>query len=118
MFHDGRWGTVCADSWGIENAMVVCRQLNLGYASHAVMQNYFGGTNLRVILSGVICRVDEISIFNCQRDTWENATCSNRHKLAGVICDDGKVGLQLWFQQLLGQTRQDDLFNSAQFYMT
>lgn len=93
VFHDGRWGTVCADSWGIENAMVVCRQLNLGYASHAVTQNYFGQTSLRIIMSGVICRVDEISIFNCQRDIWENATCSSRHKLAGVICTDGKVGL-------------------------
>ena len=73
--------------------MVVCRQLNLGYARHAATQNYFGPTNLRVIMSGVICRVDEISIYNCQRDSWENATCSSRHKLAGVICTDGKARL-------------------------
>ena len=93
VFHGGRWGTVCADDWRIEEAMVVCRQLNLGYARHAATQNYFGPTNLRVIMSGVICRVDEISIYNCQRDSWENATCSSRHKLAGVICTDGKARL-------------------------
>lgn len=71
--------------------MVVCRQMNLGYASHAVTQNYFGPTNLRVIMSGVKCRVDEISVFNCERDKSENTTCSGRTKLAGVICADGKA---------------------------
>lgn len=91
MFHDGRWGTVCADNWRIEEAMVVCRQLNLGYASQAATQNYFGPTNLRVIMSGVACRYDEISIYNCQRDDWENVRCSSRHKLAGVICVNGKA---------------------------
>lgn len=91
MFRSGTWGTVCADDWRIESAMVVCRQLKLGYAAHAVTQNYFGYTTLRVIMSGVQCHVDEISIFNCQRDHWENVTCSRSNKLAGVICSKGKL---------------------------
>jgi len=86
VFHDGKWGTVCGDGWGIEEAMTVCRQLNLGYAGRAVAHNNFSQTDLKVIMSGVQCRVDEISLYNCQHDEWTNANCSSKDKLAGVVC--------------------------------
>ena len=71
--------------------MTVCRQLNLGYASDAVTQNNFSETGLEVIMSGVKCRVDEISIYNCEHDEWENTTCSSKSKSAGVICVNGEL---------------------------
>ena len=71
--------------------MTVCRQLNLGYAGKAVAHNNFSQTDLKVIMSGVQCRVDEISLYNCQHDEWTNANCSSKDKLAGVVCVNGKV---------------------------
>ena len=74
--------------------MTVCRQLNLGYASRAVTKNnLFGGRILGMIMSGVKCRVDEISIYKCQHDEWTKTACSSKENPAGVICVDGEVWL-------------------------
>jgi len=42
IFHNGVWGTVCDDDWDINDAHVVCRQLQFSGATHVVL---FGNGN-------------------------------------------------------------------------
>ncbi|RWS09612.1 Lysyl oxidase-like protein, partial [Dinothrombium tinctorium] len=81
------WGVICANGWGIFEAMVVCRQLGLGHAEHAVQSPYFGGQNMSYILNGVKCRGHEASLQECTVHEFGSVTCSrNHHNIAGVIC--------------------------------
>eukprot|EP00066_Takifugu_rubripes_P029625 XP_011618891.1 PREDICTED: lysyl oxidase homolog 3-like [Takifugu rubripes] len=56
-----KWGTVCSSGWTTREAMVVCRQLGLGYAMHAVNETwYWDSSNVtEMVLSGVKCSGSE-----------------------------------------------------------
>lgn len=40
-----KWGTVCSTGWTTKEAMVVCSQLGLGYAMHAINVSRTSGLN-------------------------------------------------------------------------
>ncbi|CAL9704244.1 unnamed protein product [Knipowitschia caucasica] len=61
------WGSVCSEGWGTLEAVVVCRQLGLGYASHAFQETWYWpaqGTDA-VLLSGVKCSGTELTLDQC-----------------------------------------------------
>ncbi|EHB15166.1 Scavenger receptor cysteine-rich type 1 protein M130 [Heterocephalus glaber] len=83
--HEGFWGTICDDSWGLGDAHVVCRQLGCGVAIDAAGSAHFGEGTGPVWLDEINYNGKEAHIWQCHSHGWGQHNC--RHKEdAGVIC--------------------------------
>ncbi|XP_043919911.1 lysyl oxidase homolog 3 isoform X1 [Protopterus annectens] len=86
-----KWGLICGEGWGTLEAMVVCRQLGLGFASHGLQETwYWDGSNVtEMVLSGVKCTGNEMSISHCQNHGARiNCLRTGTRFAAGVICSE------------------------------
>ncbi|KAH0626624.1 hypothetical protein JD844_001708 [Phrynosoma platyrhinos] len=87
LFYDGQWGTVCDDSWGIEEAKVICFQLGCGNARSAPGRSQFGRGTGRIWLNEVQCVGTESALSQCLAKPWGQHNC-NHGEDAGVECSD------------------------------
>uniref|UniRef100_UPI00358F0BE0 lysyl oxidase homolog 3 n=1 Tax=Myxine glutinosa TaxID=7769 RepID=UPI00358F0BE0 len=93
-----QWGIVCSDGWSMLEAAVVCRQLRLGYPSIALKETwYFDGDKEadNVVMSGVKCSGDELSLQQCQHHSEVRCRRGGARFAAGVICADTASDLLL-----------------------
>ncbi|XP_059183346.1 deleted in malignant brain tumors 1 protein-like [Centropristis striata] len=86
VFHDGRWGTVCDDSWDLRDAKVVCRQLGCGTARSAPQNAAFGAGSGPIWLDNVSCFGNEPSITDCRHQGFGVHNCRH-HEDASVVCE-------------------------------
>ncbi|XP_074710532.1 scavenger receptor cysteine-rich type 1 protein M130-like [Strix uralensis] len=85
VWHRGSWGTVCDDSWDIQDAEVACRQLGCGRAVSALREAVFGMGMGPIWLEQVECQGTELSLQDCWARPGDSGAC--RHKEdAAVHC--------------------------------
>uniref|UniRef100_A0A669EFR4 Uncharacterized protein n=1 Tax=Oreochromis niloticus TaxID=8128 RepID=A0A669EFR4_ORENI len=87
VYHNNSWGTVCDDGWGLNDAEVVCRQLNCGSALEAPQSAHFGAGTGQIWLDHVTCSGNESSLTECQHSGFGSNTCEHGQD-AAVICSD------------------------------
>lgn len=85
IFHDGQWGTVCDDKWGMQEVAVSCREMNCGTAIAAKYKAFFGRGQDQVWLDDVQCAGDEKFLTDCRHRGLGEHDCDHNED-AGLIC--------------------------------
>jgi len=83
---DGKWGTICDDHWGMSDAEVVCRQLDLGKPLAITKKaSPFGEGSGPILMDNVACSGDKLNIGLCRHRGFNVSNC-NHDEDAGVVC--------------------------------
>ncbi|XP_072016052.1 scavenger receptor cysteine-rich domain-containing protein DMBT1-like [Amphiura filiformis] len=85
VYFNGQWGTICDDSWDINAANVVCKQLGYGAALEAKSGAYYGQGTGPILLDDYFCYGTELELAGCNHPEWGTNDCSHAEDI-GVIC--------------------------------
>ncbi|NXS27088.1 SRCRL protein, partial [Pomatostomus ruficeps] len=99
VFHAGRWGTVCDDTWDVADAQVVCRQVRCGHALSAPGAAQFGRGSGVIWLDETNCTGEEPPLGACPARSWGNNDCYHGEDAGAVCSGDEPEAVQV---QLVG----------------
>ncbi|XP_071492675.1 MAM and LDL-receptor class A domain-containing protein 1-like isoform X9 [Diadema antillarum] len=80
-----QWGTICDDSWDLNDANVICKMLGYSGASSALQSAYFGEGSGPIWMDDVHCSGIEMDISQCPHNGFGSHNCVHGED-AGVIC--------------------------------
>ncbi|XP_076773448.1 T-cell differentiation antigen CD6 isoform X3 [Arvicanthis niloticus] len=84
MLEHGEWGTVCDDTWDLEDAHVVCKQLKCGWAVKALAGLHFTPGQGPIHRDQVNCSGTEAYLWDCPGRPGDQY-CGHKED-AGVVC--------------------------------
>ncbi|XP_039257531.2 uncharacterized protein LOC120334142 [Styela clava] len=85
IFKYGEWGTVCDDSWDINDANVICRMLGFNRATAAPGAAKYGQGTGSIFMDDVNCIGTEDNIWSCPHIDESRENCAHSED-AGVAC--------------------------------
>ncbi|XP_036851648.2 T-cell differentiation antigen CD6 isoform X1 [Manis javanica] len=86
MLEHGQWGSVCDDTWDLEDAHVVCRQLSCGWAIQALPGLHFAPGQGPIHRDQVNCSGAEAYLWDCP-GLPSDRFCGHKED-AGVVCSE------------------------------
>ncbi|KAK3583696.1 hypothetical protein CHS0354_021446 [Potamilus streckersoni] len=88
IFYNGTWGYICDDSWGNQDARVICRMLGFN-TSGALAYSFTHFTN-GILLNNINCSGSEQSIDQCSHNGWIAQSC-NIYDAVRVSCGSSRT---------------------------
>ena len=90
VLYNGVWGTVCDDSWDINDGRVVCRSLGYRDVISAPRYAHFGQGYGSIWMDNVHCSGDEAHIFDCPHNGFGNHNCGHSEDASVICAPDGR----------------------------
>ncbi|NXJ57671.1 DMBT1 protein, partial [Spizaetus tyrannus] len=104
VFHNQKWGTVCDDTWDLQDGAVVCRQLGCGVVLSAPGSAHFGPGSDPIWLDNIHCTGTESTLTECELNNWGEHNCAHSED-AGVVCSESSITALGTLQLLNGPNR-------------